>query len=573
METGKNENDGNVIDQPPESLLIDFGTNELETENVSPVNPSTFNQLHPHPQQQQQQQLNQLHHALTITTDICTHQSVIATDHHPTTANNRDAGEYTPLLGRTDDLHNFHNYFPDDPEYTAILNDIEIAIDKGYYPQRIIQGSSGSYFVKNSQGKIVGVFKPKDEEPYGHLNPKWTKWMQKMCCPCCFGRGCLILNQGYLSEVGASLVDRKLGLDIVPKTRVVRLASKTFNYSAIDRAKSKTKTNLNEKFPHLGKKFHRLGLPLKTGSLQLFVDGFKDADFWLRKFDQEPLTESVKMKFQHQFERLVILDYIIRNTDRGNDNWLVRYDSPDISANQNHADGDDWNVVTDPEIKVAAIDNGLAFPFKHPDEWRAYPYNWAWLPIARVPFSEETKTQFLPLLSDMNFVQSLCEDIYELFSEDKGFDKKTFFKQMSVLRGQILNLTQALKDGKSPLQLVQMPVVVIERRRLVYSRGIFSRVGRAKNRTANRNSRRRKMLANQNAAATSASDAAAARPEAIEAVEAVGYHNNDAISGTHHDNDDVDFEGHDDDDDDDGVDDDDAYLQKVNVRSPFFSWC
>jgi len=64
------------------------------------------------------------------------------------------------------------------------------------------------------------VFKPKDEEPYGQLNPKWTKWMQKMCCPCCFGRGCLILNQGYLSEAGASLVDQKLKLDIVPKTKV-----------------------------------------------------------------------------------------------------------------------------------------------------------------------------------------------------------------------------------------------------------------------------------------------------------------------------------------------------------------
>jgi phosphatidylinositol 4-kinase type 2 len=68
--------------------------------------------------------------------------------------------------------------------------------------------------------KLIGVFKPKDEEPYGQLNPKWTKWMQKMCCPCCFGRGCLILNQGYLSEAGASLVDQKLKLNIVPKTKV-----------------------------------------------------------------------------------------------------------------------------------------------------------------------------------------------------------------------------------------------------------------------------------------------------------------------------------------------------------------
>jgi len=68
--------------------------------------------------------------------------------------------------------------------------------------------------------KTIGVFKPKDEEPYGQLNPKWTKWMQKMCCPCCFGRGCLILNQGYLSEAGASLVDHRLRLNIVPKTKV-----------------------------------------------------------------------------------------------------------------------------------------------------------------------------------------------------------------------------------------------------------------------------------------------------------------------------------------------------------------
>ena len=31
------------------------------------------------------------------------------------------------------------------------------------------------------------------------------------------------------------------------------------------------------------------------------------------------------------------------------------------------------------------------------------------------------------------------------------------------MRGQILNLSQALKDAKSPLQLVQMPVVYVER--------------------------------------------------------------------------------------------------------------
>ena len=43
------------------------------------------------------------------------------------------------------------------------------------------------------------------------------------------------------------------------------------------------------------------------------------------------------------------------------------------------------------------------------------PFHWAWLPQAKVPFSEETRNLILPYISDMNFVQDLCEDLYELF--------------------------------------------------------------------------------------------------------------------------------------------------------------
>lgn len=38
-----------------------------------------------------------------------------------------------------------------------------------------------------------------------------------------------------------------------------------------------------------------------------------------------------------------------------------------------------------------------------------------------------------------------------------------FEKQMSVMRGQILNLANALRDGKSPLELTQMPNVRVLR--------------------------------------------------------------------------------------------------------------
>ncbi|XP_054544270.1 phosphatidylinositol 4-kinase type 2-beta [Talpa occidentalis] len=350
------------------------------------------------------------------------------------------------------------NTFPDDPEFADLILKAEQAIEFGVLPERISQGSSGSYFVKDPKRTSIGVFKPKSEEPYGQLNPKWTKYVHKVCCPCCFGRGCLLPNQGYLSEAGAFLVDEKLQLGVVPKTRVVWLVSETFNYSAIDRAKSRGKKYALQKVPKVGRKFHRIGLPPKIGSFQLFVEGYKEAEYWLRKFEADPLPENIRKQFQSQFERLVVLDYIIRNTDRGNDNWLIKYEKQKHEKNHKEKSTD-----KDPLIEIAAIDNGLAFPFKHPDEWRAYPFHWAWLPQAKVPFSEETRNLILPLISDMNFVQDLCEDLYELFKTDKGFDKATFESQMSVMRGQILNLTQALRDGKSPLQLVQMPCVIVER--------------------------------------------------------------------------------------------------------------
>ena len=80
-----------------------------------------------------------------------------------------------------------------------------------------------------------------------------------------------------------------------------------------------------------------------------------------------------------------------------------------------------WNVAsssgspTKPPIAIAAIDNGLSFPFKHPDSWRTYPYHWAWLPHAKVPFTKKMRDLVLPKLSDMNFVQDLCDELYNMF--------------------------------------------------------------------------------------------------------------------------------------------------------------
>ncbi|KAK6043872.1 hypothetical protein COOONC_18623 [Cooperia oncophora] len=91
--------------------------------------------------------------------------------------------------------------------------------------------SSRSYYVRDENLENIAVFKPSDEEPFAALNPKWPKFFQRVLCFCCFGRACLIPNNGYLSETGASIVDDLLQLHIVPKTRVVRMASPSFYYS------------------------------------------------------------------------------------------------------------------------------------------------------------------------------------------------------------------------------------------------------------------------------------------------------------------------------------------------------
>ena len=48
----------------------------------------------------------------------------------------------------------------------------------------------------------------------------------------------------------------------------------------------------------------------------------------MTRLETEPPSERVLSEFKFQFECLVVLDYITRNTDRGNDNWLIKYERP-----------------------------------------------------------------------------------------------------------------------------------------------------------------------------------------------------------------------------------------------------
>lgn len=336
-------------------------------------------------------------------------------------------------------------------QFDDIVESVRVAIEIGVHPKIISQGSSGSYFARNSDGKVVGVFKPKDEEPYASRNPKWTKWLHRNLFPFFFGRACLIPNLSYVSEAAAYVLDSRLRTNLVPYTDIVWLSSKSFYYDFWDRRSH-----------WRGKK----NLPAKQGSFQIFLKGYKDANLFLREHpwpdqnsssfrsedaprrrrgrwaDCKPLgtqsddedenshvmsppvqdepqikqfhwTDNIKQSFREELEKLVVLDYIMRNTDRGLDNWMIKIDwhteTVSVVSEPPKLDGSAAAPVTSagtasvgaqrpssneaapyrrpetmaavsrtgtpsssgeanpPSIAIGAIDNSLSWPWKHPD--------------------------------------------------------------------------------------------------------------------------------------------------------------------------------------------------------------
>lgn len=82
--------------------------------------------------------------------------SFIAKGHESLQGNSKKEGSFrsnkSKKEGAVAECFLNHNYFPGDPEFTKIIRQVEDGIEAGVYPQRISQGSSGSYFAKNAQG-------------------------------------------------------------------------------------------------------------------------------------------------------------------------------------------------------------------------------------------------------------------------------------------------------------------------------------------------------------------------------------------------------------------------------------
>ncbi|RMD44119.1 hypothetical protein DV735_g988, partial [Chaetothyriales sp. CBS 134920] len=428
-------------------------------------------------------------------------------------------------------------------EFEALIESVRVAIELGIHPKLISKGSSGSYFARSSAGKVVGVFKPKDEEPYATRNPKWTKWVHRNLFPWFFGRACLIPNLSYVSEAAAYVLDNQLRIGIVPYTDVVYLSSKSFYYDCWERSSTWS-----------GKK----SLPAKPGSFQVFLKGYKDATQFLREHpwpdqnnaDFQPgmerarkrrpfapcipggqesdsedgprtstqspgpeqedgfhWTPKLQLSFREELEKLVILDYIMRNTDRGLDNWMIRIDTkaedvaiavdPKANGALSTAQPTPHPASVSPQrpesntsrpyrryevmesrsgtpslpeptttsvVKIGAIDNSLSWPWKHPDAWRSYPFGWLFLPVSMIgqPFSKRTRDHFLPLLTSTAWWSETRAALRQVFVMDSDFKDRMFDRQMAVMKGQAWNVVETLKQADhGPLELTRRTRVCV----------------------------------------------------------------------------------------------------------------
>jgi phosphatidylinositol 4-kinase type 2 len=166
-------------------------------------------------------------------------------------------------------------------------------------------------------------------------------------------------------------------------------------------------------------------------------------------------------------------DYLMLNTDRGADNYMIKYCEADhektlvdvaptrslrlempLMSELKRTDSTPSNIQrTDagssrnvnaspalsednlgadytrkPHLHIAAIDNSLSFPHEHPQGWRSYTYGWLYLPVSIIgrPFGERTREHFLSFLTSRAWWEETTFQLRKLFAVDPDFHPKMF---------------------------------------------------------------------------------------------------------------------------------------------------
>lgn len=164
------------------------------------------------------------------------------------------------------------------PELLSCIEETRRGLECGMVPQLARSGLGGTYFLSDSENKILGVFKPEDEEAYAPNNPRELKGRMGSRAV----KGGVRSGEANVREVAAYLLDHEKFAN-VPATVRVEISHASF------------------------------GEVPKIGSFQEFKPHDEEAG------DVSPSLFSVEAA-----HRVSIMDIRLLNTDRNDENLLVK---------------------------------------------------------------------------------------------------------------------------------------------------------------------------------------------------------------------------------------------------------
>lgn len=225
------------------------------------------------------------------------------------------------------------------------------ALEDGVRPTLVEDGVGGTYFIKDSDGQSIAVFKPRDEEAFGPNNPKDRTGEGQ-------GAGLkegVLVGEAAINEYVAFLLDQMnstvLRAGVCP-TALVCVAHSVF-HSAEESRKSVFRS-----------------IKDKVGSFQLFAKHqCTSEDMGSQRFPAE------------RVHAIAVLDIRLCNTDRHAGNMLVRDDSPFSFSDNNRS------------VDLVPIDHGYCLPAAG----LAAVFDWMSWPAAKQPFSDAMRTKILAI--------------------------------------------------------------------------------------------------------------------------------------------------------------------------------
>jgi len=167
-----------------------------------------------------------------------------------------------------DNISRLENLVDHEPELVRETRRI-LALNRLESVELCSEGTGGTYFIKNEQGKKIAVFKPTDEEPGADCNPK-GKIQDPLLPP----------GGGSIREVAAYVLDQ--GFAGVPETYLVSRVEHP-GFSSV-----------------------------KSGSLQRYMDNAEDRDISSSRFSVADV------------HKIGILDVRLYNMDRNEENILIQ---------------------------------------------------------------------------------------------------------------------------------------------------------------------------------------------------------------------------------------------------------